>query len=78
MTVGNLFLIIILILLVWFGLAYTLSMKEINSLNQLGCKNIRKGSIFLYWVFISFFLMFTSTTIIMFLRTLVIEWNTPI
>lgn len=78
MTVGNLFLIIILILLVWFGLAYILSMKEIKNLKRLGYKDIRKDSIFLYWVFISFFLMLVSTIIIIFLRTLVIEWNTPI
>lgn len=78
MTVGDLFLIIVLSLIVWFSLAYTLYRTDVKRLKKLGYRNPEQDASFPYWVMLSFFLLFIAGVVISILYKVIINWNMPI
>ena len=69
---------IILILTVWFGLAHILYRRDVKRLTKLGYKNPKQDASFLYWVMLSFFLLFIAGVVISILYEVIINWNMPI
>lgn len=78
MTVGDLFLIIILIIIVWFSLAHILYRIEVKRLTKLGYKNPRQDANFPHYVVVSFFSLSMVGMLITVLYQVTTNWNTPI
>ena len=78
MTVGDLFLIIVLSLIVWFSLAYILYRIDVKRLKKFGYRNPEQTANFPSWVGLSFFLLFVAGAVIYILYQVIINWNMPI
>ena len=78
MTVGDLFSIIILILVVWFSLAYVLYRIEVKRLRGLGYRSPKRDACFSYWAFLSYFFLLIAGVGGFILYKIVINWNMPI
>lgn len=78
MTVGDLFLIIILLIIVWFSLAYALYRANVKRLKKLGYSNPEQDESFPYWIMISCYLLFIAGMAIYILYEVITNWNMPI
>lgn len=78
MTIGELFLLIVLFIVIILGIAYALYEREVQELKNLGYKNPYGVSNYGYWVFISFLTTFIIVFAGFIFYEVITNWNIPI
>lgn len=78
MTIGELFLLMVLFIVIILGIAYALYKREVQELENLGYKNPYSVSNYGYWVFISFLTTFIIVFAGFIFYKVITNWNMPI
>lgn len=78
MTIGELFLLIVLFIVIILSIAYALYKREVQELKNLGYKNSYSATGYGYWVFISFMTTFIIIMVGFILYQIITNWNVPI
>lgn len=78
MTIGELFLLIVLFIVIMLSIAYALYEREVQELKHLGYKNPYSSADYGYWAFISFTIAFMIALVGFILYQVITNWNMPI
>ena len=78
MTVGNVFLLIVLSSVIPFGIAYILYRFEVNTLRKKGYYDLSKVTCYSFWVFMSYLITACIFIFGFLLYKLIVNWNMPI
>lgn len=78
MTIGELFLLIVLFIVIILGIAYAFYKREVQELKNLGYKNPYSVADYGYWAFISFLIASIIALVGFLLYKVITNWNMPI
>lgn len=78
MTIGELFLLIVLFIVIILGIAYAFYKREVQELKNLGYKDPYSAADYGYWAFLSFLVALIIALVGFILCQVIINWNMPI
>lgn len=78
MTVGNLFLLIMLLIVILLGTAYVIYKSEMRRLKKLGYRNPSEYTDFSYYIFMTYLTSASIFVFVFLLYKIIINWNMSI